>query len=280
VLWKAQETLKILPSDHRKALQEKIKLNDTELHHWGDISRKMRIVFQDDQLLSQFEGFETLAELDWDKYHQEYNDLQHIDVILAQAGDTPNRYKVLKQADVLMLFYLFSHSELQQLFERMGYSFPKEAVAKNIEYYAKRTVHGSTLSRVVHAWVLTREDRARSFDLFVEAFESDLSDTQGGTTPAGIHLGAMAGTVDIVQRCYTGLVVKDDILWFDPYLPDQVTRIAFTMHYRHFGLKIELNQEKLRITALSCMARNIQIGFDEKTYALAPGQELQFNLKT
>lgn len=279
VLCKAQETLNMLPEDHRKALRDKLDLTDKELHHWSDISRKMRIVFQDDQILSQFEGFETLAELDWNTYHLEHNNLQHIDVFLAQAEDTPNRYKILKQADVLMLFYLFSYNELHQLFERLGYLFPKEAIPKNIEYYTKRTAHGSTLSRVVHAWVLSRQDRTRSFDLLVEALESDLSDTQGGTTPAGIHLGAMAGTVDIVQRCYTGIVVNDDILWFNPCLPDQFTCIAFTMHYRHQGLKIELNQEKLLITALSCEAHGIRVGFEEKIYTLNPGQKLQFNLE-
>ena len=31
-----------------------------------------------------------------------------------------------------------------------------------------------------------------------------MADTQGGTTKEGIHLGAMAGTIDILQRCYTG----------------------------------------------------------------------------
>jgi alpha,alpha-trehalase len=30
-----------------------------------------------------------------------------------------------------------------------------------------------------------------------EALDSDLADMQRGTTPEGIHLGAMAGTVDL-----------------------------------------------------------------------------------
>jgi hypothetical protein len=29
--------------------------------------------------------------------------------------------------------------------------------------------------------------------------------SQGGTTAEGIHLGAIAGTVDLLQRCYSGL---------------------------------------------------------------------------
>ena len=67
-----------------------------------------------------------------------------------------------------------------------------------------RTSHGSTLSKVVHAWVLVRSDRERAWELFTEALASDLLDLQGGTTPEGVHLGAMAGTVDLVQRAFTG----------------------------------------------------------------------------
>ena len=39
--------------------------------------------------------------------------------------------------------------------------------------------------------------------LFLNALYSDVADMQGGTTAEGIHLGAMAGTIDVVQRCFT-----------------------------------------------------------------------------
>jgi trehalose/maltose hydrolase-like predicted phosphorylase len=37
-----------------------------------------------------------------------------------------------------------------------------------------------------------------------EARGSDVQDIQGGTTSEGIHLGTMAGTLDVLKRCYTG----------------------------------------------------------------------------
>jgi beta-phosphoglucomutase family hydrolase len=278
VLCRALDVLKLMPKDYRDTLIDKISLKDEEFQQWNNISRKMRVVFQNDDIISQFEGFETLPELDWEKYRREQVNLQHIDMILSKAGDTTNRYKVLKQADVLMLFYLFSYDELHQLFQWMGYTFPKEAITKNIEYYAQRTAHGSTLSRVVYSWVLARSDRSRSLDLFIEAFESDLNDIQGGTTPEGIHLGAMAGTLDIVQRCYTGLIMKEDTLWFNPRLPKKIQHIDFTIHYRFHCLKIHLTQETLQISALPSVAQNIQIGFDGKIQVLEAGQQLEFNL--
>jgi Glycosyl hydrolase family 65 central catalytic domain len=109
-----------------------------------------------------------------------------------------------------MLFYLLSADELGDLFARLGYDFDEDTIPRAIDYYLDRTSHGSILSRVVHAWVLARSDRSRSWQFVLEALESDVSDTQGGTTSEGIHLGAMAGTLDLLQRCYTGLEVRED----------------------------------------------------------------------
>jgi alpha,alpha-trehalase len=278
VLCRALDVLTLMPDDYRDALIDKLVLKDEELQHWDDISRKMRIIYQDGDIISQFEGYETLQELDLDQFRAEYQSLQHVDDILRAKGDSPNRYKVSKQADVLMLFYLFDRNELQCLFERLGYPFKLDCIPKNIDYYQKRTTHGSTLSRVVHSWVLARSDRARSLDLFIEAFESDLNDVQGGTTPEGIHLGAMAGTLDIVQRCYTGLIMREDVLWFNPRIPYRVQCISFTIHYRFHCLNIHITQEKLVLRALASVAHQVKIGFEGKVYILEAGQELAFNL--
>ena len=72
------------------------------------VSRKMRVVFHEDGVISQFEGYEELTELNWDVYRDRYGDISRLDRILEDEGDTPNAYKASKQADVLMLFYLLS----------------------------------------------------------------------------------------------------------------------------------------------------------------------------
>jgi beta-phosphoglucomutase family hydrolase len=283
-LCRALDVLEILAEDYKKLLCDKLHLLPDEIRHWDDLSRKMRITYlqeegSEEAILNQFEGFETLQELDWDQYRKKYGNVQRMDVILNAEGESPNRYKVLKQADVLMLFYLFSYDELNLIFQRLGCPFSREMIPKCIDYYQKRTSHGSTLSRVVYSWVLSRMDRARSFALFIEAFESDLNDIQGGTTPEGIHLGAMAGTIDIVQRCYTGLVAKESVLWFNPRLPKQITSIRFVMHYRFHALRIELTQKQLKITALQGVAHVIKIGFENRVYELKAGHSKVFKLE-
>ena len=127
-----------------------------------------------------------------------------------------------------MIFYLLSPAEVAEVFDRLGYRFdPVKDLRRTVDYYLARTSHGSTLSRVVHAWVLGRLDRHRSWELFLQALESDVADVQGGTTHEGVHLGAMAGTVDLVQRGYAGIATRDGVLWLDPALPDELPSLGF-----------------------------------------------------
>lgn len=275
VLCRALQLFEIMPQDYRSALVDRLNLQTEELQRWDQISRKMRVVFLKEGVIGQFEGYETLQDLPLELL-KDFTALNNLDDILRARQDTPNRYKISKQADVLMLFYLFDWHELKHLFNRLGYPFSPQTILKTIDYYEPRTTHGSTLSRIIYSWVHSRTNRRRSLEFLLEAFESDLSDIQGGTTREGIHLGAMAGTLDIVQRCYTGIVMKSDVLWFNPRLPDQITVIEFTMHYRFHCLEIRLTQEKLTINALPGAASPVKIGFNQKVRILKAGQKVVF----
>lgn len=278
----ALKLLNILPEDHHRELFELLDLKKSEIQKWHDISRKMKIAFHDDGIISQFEGYDQLKEFPWSQYEEKYGDIQRLDRILEAEGDTPNAYKLSKQADVLMLFFLLSAEEIQELFDRLGYEFNTELIPKNIDYYLKRTSHGSTLSRIVHSWVLSREDRPASWSLFINALESDIADIQGGTTAEGIHLGSMAGTVDIIQRCYAGIEPKGDILWLNPSLPDTLKKMRFHVHFRGHSLEIEMNHNKLKVTSKYSIARTIWLGFCNETYELNAGDVkiFSFNKKS
>lgn len=278
VLWRAQDLLGLLPEDRCRELCETLGITRDEIWEWDRISRRIRVVFHDGGIISQFEGYEDLQELDWEAYRLKYGDIHRLDRILKAEGDDPNRYKLSKQADVLMLFYLFTAEELGALFQRLGYDFERHTIPSNIAYYLRRTSHGSTLSRVVHSWVLARSDRAGSWRLFTEALESDISDIQGGTTSEGIHLGAMAGTIDLIQRGYTGIETRDNVLWFNPCLPDSLRDLRLCIRYRGQSLEVRVTQELLQIVALRGIAEAVQIGFANEVVSLAPGETQFFKL--
>jgi alpha,alpha-trehalase len=243
-----------------------------------EVSCRLFIPFHDDGIISQFEGYEKLAELDWDSLAAKYDNLQRLDRILEAEGDSPNNYKVSKQADVVMLFYLFSREEIEQLFDRLGYRFDPEMIFKNIRYYMQRTSHGSTLSWITHAWVLARADRKRSWQLALQALDADFADVQGGTTPEGIHLGAMAGTVDLMQRCYTGTELRSGALILNPRLPEELTCLSATIRYRQQTLDLHITQHSFSITSRPATAAPIVIAYRDQTREMSPGQNFRFKL--
>jgi trehalose/maltose hydrolase-like predicted phosphorylase len=231
----------------------------------------MFLPLQGDGVISQFEGYEALREFDWDAYRTRYGNIQRLDLILEAENDTPNRYKLSKQADVLMLFYLFSAEELRALFERLGYPLEPSAIPRNVDYYDDRTSHGSTLCRVVHSWVLARSDRARSMSYFAEALQSDVSDIQQGTTREGVHLGAMAGTVDLVQRVSTGIEVTGDMLRLNPQLPHGMDRLDMRIRYRGHSLDVRLTRASLIVRGRDRGPAPIRLGFKNEVHEFSGG---------
>lgn len=272
VLSRARAVLDLLLDHVSSRVRDRLALTDEEIAEWDAISRRMRLVFHDDGVLSQFEGYETLKELDGDAYRERYGHLYRLDFILEAEGDSTVNYKLSKQPDVLMLFYLFSSDELRGLFERLGYPFDEQTIPKNIGYYYPRSAHDSSLSRVADSWVLARADRPGSWDVFMEALVTDVADIQGGTTPEGIHLGAMAGTVDILQRCYTGIELRGDVLKLEPRLPKALRRLRLFVRYRGQSLVIELEGDAVRVQAMACQAPSIRVAVDGRTYELAASE--------
>ncbi len=273
--WSIRRTLQVLDllvDADCGPLEDRLALRPGERERWSRIRHRLRVPFHADGVISQFEGYEQLAELDWVGYRNRYGDLGRLDLILAAENGSTNDYRLAKQADALMLFYLFSAEELRELLAPMGYPLPAESILRTVEFYLARTTHGSTLSRLVHSWVLARSDRHRSWSLFARALDSDLVDIQGGTTREGVHLGAMAGTVDMVLRCYAGLEIRDDVLWLHPALPPELPRTAFEIVYRGQPINIDLTRDHVSLTLRSCTAEPITVCVEGRTSVLAPGE--------
>ncbi|SCF17489.1 Trehalose and maltose hydrolase (possible phosphorylase) [Micromonospora viridifaciens] len=271
VLGRAEEACGILARHPGVRPWREVDPTDEERRRWAHIRRRLRLVFLDDGTLAQFEGYGDLAELDWERYRQRYGDLRLLAPLLQAEGDDANRYKVSKQADVLMLLYLFSAEELADLVRGLGYEFDPARIPATVDYYLSRTSHGSTLSRVAHAWVLARTDRRRSFEMLVTALGTDLADPQHSSTRNGIHLGASAGTLDILQRCYTGLEIRGDLLRLNPQLPDGLAELDCVIRYRNQLISLHVDHERLRISAAPGADQPVPVAVRGRSFPLAPG---------
>lgn len=300
-LARALQLLDLLPADHKSELCRKLNITQDEISLWDSVSRKLYVGFMENGVISQFEGYDKLEDFPWITNGK--IDTAKLTEVLTQTNGNPNQYKLCKQADVLMLFYVFSADELKDVFNRLGYLFRSSDIKRNIDYYLPKTANLSSLSRVAHAWVLSRMDRAASWNLlakampagqrstmkqqpeepsswtvFLEALGNDYFDIHHGATRSGIHMGAIAGTLDIVQRCYTGIVTRDDVLWFSPKLPSCIQRLTFCMHYRGQSLQVEITQSTLRIQTRHSSATPIKIGFKQKVFEMNSGESMVFHL--
>ena len=130
-LCRAFDVLDALPPSAVRDLRERLEIDDQELDRWDEVSRKMRVCFHDG-VITQFEGYDLLEELDWEAYRHKYGDIQRLDRLLEAEGDSPNRYQVAKQADVMMLFYLLSADELGARLERLGYDYDNQLIPRSI----------------------------------------------------------------------------------------------------------------------------------------------------
>jgi trehalose/maltose hydrolase-like predicted phosphorylase len=273
------EVLSLVPARSAEMLRDKLGIEDAELSQWEDMSHRMFVPFHDDGIISQFEGYEQLEELDWAAYREKFGNIQRLDRILRSEGDDPDRYKVSKQADTVMLFFLFSPDELRGLFERLGYAYGDDTVRRNVDYYDRRTSHGSTLSFVAFAGALAALDPAASWERFLVALESDVGDIQGGTTREGIHLGVMAGTLDLLQGAYAGVHVRDGVLRFDPRIPDQLDGLSFGIQFRRTPMRVTVASGTLTVTLNpEGASRPVMIGFADDVREACPGERHTFEL--
>jgi trehalose/maltose hydrolase-like predicted phosphorylase len=274
----ALEVLGLLPERRREALRARIGLTDEEVELWEEMSRKMFVPFHGDGLISQFEGYEELEELDWDHYREKYGNIQRLDRILRAEGDDPDKYKLTKQADAVLLFFLFPEDELKRLLERLGYDYTPEMVRKNVEYYDRRTSHGSTLSFIAHAGILSGIDPESSWERYMVALESDVGDVQGGTTQEGIHMGVMAGTLDLIQRGYLGTDIRNGALHFDPKPVKNLDGLSFPMQFRGTPIEVQLEGNKLAVAAQSDdFGQPIKVRVGDETQEIRPGESYTFD---
>lgn len=283
IVWtilKAKEIIGVLPDNQRKRIFRKIGLNDKELKRWDDIVKRMVLIINEKDIIAQFDGYFKLKELNWKEYLAEYGSvkIKRMDRILKAEGKSPDEYKSSKQADTLMIFYLFSLAEIKHILSGLGYRSNSSILRKNYEYYAKRTTHGSTLSKVVHCFIahlLGKKEKA--WEWFLDVLESDIYDTQRGTTPEGIHAGVMGGSIDIVMRIFAGVVMDNDCLRINPSLPEKWRKLNVKFFYKGLWYSLSINKffVEIAVTGPKEKFSNALIKSKNKVYRLHPDKKIK-----
>lgn len=250
----------------RADLADRLAVSEGELAQWDDISCRLCVPFHDDGVISQFAGFDKLAELEIESLGG-----QRADWALEARGDNVNRYQIVKQADVAMLLYLLPPQELIALFGRLGYAVDEVQLERTLAYYFSRTSHDSSLSYIAWAGALAhfRPDWAQS--CFLKGVRLDLNPSNQASSREGVHLGAMAGSLDIVQRCYIGLTLHGEEIVIEPALPKDLPAISFTFRCGPGCFKVGHENRQVWIFSQSDNPKPAKLRVRGQTIELLPG---------
>jgi len=272
VVWLLQKCLVVLKKldiNSLNFLKKKLDLNESDFETWTHIITRMNLNVENG-IISQYDGFLKLKEIDWTAYKKKYKNIGRMDRILKAEGLSPDDFQVSKQADLLMLFFLLPPETVKDIVKNLGYNVTDEMLKKNFDYYFKRTSHGSTLSFIVHSYVAAiLGELPLSWTLYQQALTADINDIQGGTTKEGIHLGLMAGTITNWLFAYVGLHFLEDTVIFEPCLPDNVDSVRFNFYFKKIYYQVFLQKKQLRITSshdvfISVKNQNVSLQANEE----------------
>lgn len=185
----AAELLQELDPKGMEDLGKKLRLAPEEIREWTEIGR--RLYFPDmgsSGVIEQFEGFFKLRSSPLTSEDRFRPPLQRL-----YRWQELNGLKILKQADVLMLPFLFPEA------------FPKEIVEANFRYYEPLTDHGSSLSPPVHAAIAGRLGLSREAEEYWrKSIYFDLDNVMRNTA-LGTHIGCMGAVWQAVVFHFCGI---------------------------------------------------------------------------
>jgi kojibiose phosphorylase len=270
VMWNLNYAISIYKRMKREApelfkeLVKKIKIKDKEIDKMKVVSKTIFFPYdQKSDLIEQFEGYFTL-----DDYKLEKLD-KHGMPEYPKGIDSVNvhRTRLLKQADVILLLYLFLDR------------FSAKLKEKNYQYYEMRTMHISSLSPCIYALMgLETGDHKRAYNYFIKTSYIDLMDFNKNAQE-GIHAAAMGGAWMTAIQGFGGMKVRHGVLCFDPWLPKKWQELSYTCVWQGSVIRVKVTHRVVVFQVLSAKPRAIDIKVQGKTVHLKGKQPVKVRLK-
>ena len=135
--------------------------------------------------------------------------------------DRMQRYRALKQADLVQLMVLFPDR------------FTEEEKRAVWDVYEPLTVHDSSLSFGVHAHLAAQLGLGdKAWDYFTRSLLLDLRDGLRNTGAEGVHMASLGAAWQALVFGMIGLREEKDGLGARPHLPEKIRSAAFSVRYR------------------------------------------------
>ncbi|MBO0451363.1 MULTISPECIES: glycoside hydrolase family 65 protein [Enterococcus] len=214
-------------------LNQKLELDNV----LADLARKVDKIFlpqpTDEGIIPQDDSYLSKKTIDLTKYKSKdgVDGLFH-DYNLEQV----NEMQITKQADVLLLLYLFEGL------------FPREMKLKNFEYYEPKTTHDSSLSLSTHAILSADLGKLdESYEFFEKACNIDMGEYMKSSDD-GIHAGSLGGIWQMIVFGYGGVRMIDGKLRIEPHLPKAWNKLTYGFDYHGESITVVVMKEGFELT--------------------------------
>ncbi len=236
--------------DHYNKVIAKTNFETThEPKRWKELMDGMYFPFDEKrQIFLQQDGF-------LDKSLMRAKDIPHEEYPIHQnwSWDRILRSCFIKQADVLQGLYFFEEH------------FDKETIERNFNFYEPLTVHESSLSPCIHSILACAiGNHEKAYELYMRTARLDLEDLNNDTKD-GLHITSMAGTWMSLVQGFGGMRVRNDLLHFDPFIPENWASYSFKVKFRGSSIKVIVTQSEVSIINLSEQKIEIILKGESKT---------------
>lgn len=239
-----------------EAILDKISFDLEELELWQEVANNMYYPYYEKlKIYLQQDGY-------LDKEQWLVKDLPASERPLNQkwSWDRILRSCFIKQADVLQGMYFFEDQ------------FDLDDIRRNFDFYEPRTVHESSLSPCIHSILAAKlNDEARAYEFYLRTARLDLDDYNNDTED-GLHITSMAGTWMSIVQGFAGMRIKNNQLYFQPFLPEQWESFTFNIGFRGKILSIRISKGEMEIENTSSEVLDVQVG--DANYSI-PGNSSQ-----
>ena len=246
-----------------KQLQKKLDLKQRETAEWKRIASLISINITKDRIVEQFDGYFKLK-----KIIPRETDENGIPIISRKLKTVDlNKTQLVKQADVVMLLYLLSDV------------FSFQTKKQSYEFYAKRTLHKSSLSPSMHALMACKTHNLyEAYHFFNVALRTDISNLFGNTKE-GIHGACLGGTWQTVIFGFAGIDIRKERLCINPVIPRSWKKIIFSLLWKGDIIKLELTNDTIIIRATSRRKKLIEIAVFDKIINIRSNKAYLFKRK-
>ena len=124
------------------------------------------------------------------------------------------RYRILKQADTLLAYFLLDN-------------VPLDIMERSYDYYERLTTHDSSLSPCVHSIMAAKLNRVeKAYTFFMKTVRLDL-DNLHHNTKDGLHIANAGGAYMSIVYGFGGLRIKEDGISLHPIMPREWKKLRF-----------------------------------------------------